>query len=360
MTADPDPAFWRGRRVLLTGHTGFKGAWLSLWLTELGADVTGFALAPDTEPSLYELAGVDRLVRSEIGDVRDAEAVEAAMSRARPDVLFHLAAQSLVRRSYADPLGTVATNVVGTAHVLDAARRAPGLLAAVVVTSDKCYENRAGGPPYREDEPMGGHDPYSASKGCAELLTTAWRRSFFGAGGASAGVASVRAGNVIGGGDWAADRLVPDCVRAFETGRPVPIRNPAAVRPWQHVLEPLAGYLRLAERLVEEPTTYAEAWNFGPSVDDARPVSWLVDRLTTFWGEGARWERDGGEHQHEAGVLEVDASKARSRLGWTPRLGLEDGLRWTVEWYRRRHAGEDAAALTLEQLSSFARLESSA
>jgi CDP-glucose 4,6-dehydratase len=263
-----------------------------------------------------------------------------------------------VRRSYVDPVGTYATNVMGTAHVLDAARRASGLRAVVVITSDKCYENREWWWPYREDDAMGGHDPYSSSKGCAELVTAAWRRSFFPVDGAApVGVGSARAGNVIGGGDWADDRLVPDCMRAFAAGEPVVLRHPAAVRPWQHVLEPLSGYLSLAERLSGDPRGFGEAWNFGPSTDEARPVAWVVDRLSRFWGEGACWEPDRNTHPHEAGLLQVDASKARARLGWTPRLPLEEGLRWAVDWYRRVGAGEDAAALTFDQIERFESLE---
>jgi CDP-glucose 4,6-dehydratase len=353
---NPSPAFWRDRRVLLTGHTGFKGAWLSLWLLRLGARVTGLSLAPETTPNLFTLAGLASRMDSRLGDIRSRGIVEAAVVDTRPDVVLHLAAQAIVRRSYADPIATYETNVMGTAHVLEAARRSPGLRAVVVVTSDKCYENREWPWPYREDDPMGGYDPYSSSKGCAELVTAAWRRSYFGTSEVPAGVASARAGNVIGGGDWAADRLVPDCMRAFAAGAPVVIRRPGAVRPWQHVLEPLAGYLLLAERLAEAPQTFAEPWNLGPSVDDARPVSWVVDRLARFWGDGARWERDGGDHPHEAGLLQVDASKARARLAWTPRLRLEEGLRWSVDWYRRHHGGEHAADLTLDQIARFETL----
>jgi CDP-glucose 4,6-dehydratase len=348
---------WRDRRVLVTGHTGFKGAWLSLWLTRLGARVTGFALPPESAPNLFTLARLDGAIDSRVGDVRDRAAVDAVMIDARPEVVFHLAAQALVRRSYADPVGTYAANVMGTAHVLDAGRRVDGLRAMVIVTSDKCYENREWCWPYREDDPMGGHDPYSSSKGCAELVTAAWRRSFFEDERAMrVGVGSARAGNVIGGGDWAEDRLVPDCMRAFAAGAPVVIRRPHAVRPWQHVLDPLAGYLALGGRLIDDPRAFGEAWNLGPSVDDARPVAWVVDRLGRFWGDGARWQQDGGDHPHEAGLLQVDASKARARLGWTPRLPLEEGLRWTVDWYRRFEAGEDAARLTLEQIERFEAL----
>ena len=352
-----DREFWHDRRVLVTGHTGFKGAWLCLWLGSLGARVSGFSLPPATTPNLFMLADVGRRVDSQFGDVREASSVDAVMAQSRPEVVFHLAAQALVRRSYVDPVGTYATNVMGTAHVLDAARRASGLRAVVVITSDKCYENREWWWPYREDEAMGGHDPYSSSKGCAELVTAAWRRSFFPVDGAApVGVGSARAGNVIGGGDWADDRLVPDCMRAFAAGEPVVLRHPAAVRPWQHVLEPLAGYLSLAERLANDPRGFGEGWNFGPTADEARPVAWVVDRLSRFWGGEARWQSDPGSHPHEAALLQVDAAKARARLGWTPRLSLEEGLRWTVDWYKRVAAGEDAAALSLDQIGRFERL----
>lgn len=356
MTASPD--FWHGRRVLVTGHTGFKGAWLCLWLGRLGADVTGFALAPETSPNLYTLAGIERRIDSQFGDVRDLARVEAVMAQSRPEVVFHLAAQALVRRSYIDPIGTYTANVMGTAHVLDAARRASGLRAIVVITSDKCYENREWWWPYREDEAMGGHDPYSSSKGCAELVTAAWRRSFFRSDGAEAvGLASARAGNVIGGGDWAQDRLVPDSMRAFASGMPVVLRQPTAVRPWQHVLDPLSGYLSLAERLSNDPRGFGEGWNFGPAADEARPVGWVVDQLSRLWGDGARWEQDRGAHPHEAGLLQVDASKARARLQWLSRLSLEESLRWTVDWYKRIGGGEDAAALSLDQIERFEALE---
>ena len=348
----PTADFWRGRRVLVTGHTGFKGAWLGLWLSELGADVTGFALAPETSPNLFTAAALERRVESMLGDVRDAASVDRALAESHPEILFHLAAQSLVRRSYHDPVGTYATNVMGTVHVLDAARRASGVRAVVIVTSDKCYENREWWWPYREDEALGGHDPYSSSKGAAELVTAAWRRSFA----AAIGIASARAGNVIGGGDWAEDRLVPDCMRSFAAAEPVVIRRPDALRPWQHVLDPLAGYLRLAERLVSQPEEHAEAWNFGPGADDARRVADVVDRLTELWGAGARWEHDDAEHPHEAGLLQVDASKARARLGWRPRLSLDETLAWTVEWYRRFGAGEDAAVISVEQIERYEAL----
>jgi CDP-glucose 4,6-dehydratase len=342
----PDPAFWSGRRVLITGDTGFKGAWLSLWLTELGASVTGFADGVPTDPSLYELARIGELVEHHDGDVRDAQRVAAVVATARPEVVFHLAAQPMVRRSYADPAETYAVNVMGTVNVLDAVRRAPGDVGVVVVvTSDKCYENREWPWGYREDEAMGGHDPYSSSKGAAELVTAAYRSSFFNDDG-SAAIASARAGNVIGGGDWGADRLVPDIYRAVAAGAPVRIRNPHAIRPWQHVLNPLSGYLRLAERAWDD-RALARGFNFGPAEDDVRPVGWIVERLAV------RSELDDGPHPHEAHWLKLDSSLARSALGWRPAWDLSEGLRRTAEWYRVHREGEDVLAETRAQLAAF-------
>ena len=354
---NPDPGFWAGRRVLVTGHTGFKGAWLSLWLARLGARVTGFALAPETSPSLCALAGLADRVEHRIGDVRDRAALAACVAEARPEIVLHLAAQALVRPSYDDPVATYATNVMGTVHLLEAVRACPEVAAVVIVTSDKAYENREWVWAYREDEPMGGRDPYSNSKGCAELVTSAYRASFFGEGGHPAQIASARAGNVIGGGDWSPDRLIPDVVRAFGRGEPVEIRAPAAVRPWQHVLEPLAGYLRLAEALCgEDGACYAEAWNLGPADADCRPVSEVVAGLARGWGEGATWRLSAGTHPHEATFLKVDASKARARLGWDRRLRLAEALDWTGAWYRAQARGADAAALTLEQIARYEAL----
>jgi CDP-glucose 4,6-dehydratase len=357
-----NPTFWRDKRVLLTGHTGFKGSWLSLWLQSLGARTTGYSLAPPTAPSLYELARVGEGMESVEADVRDAGALARAFESAGPEMVIHMAAQSLVRRSYADPVETYETNVMGTIKVLEAARRSPSVRAVLVVTSDKCYENREWVWGYREDDPLGGYDPYSSSKGCAEIATAAWRRSFFGrgkdgAGGSPAAVASARAGNVIGGGDWAEDRLLPDIFRALLEGRSVLIRNPAAVRPWQHVLEPLGGYLLLAERLYESGAEYAEGWNFGPADDDARPVSWIVERLTRAWGEGSPgWRRDGGENPHEAHYLKLDCSKARQRLGWRPRWTLDDALGASVEWFKAYRLGRGAREISLAQIGAYQRL----
>ena len=350
----PDAAFWAGRRVLVTGHTGFKGAWLTLWLHRLGAEISGLALPPPTRPALFPLACGGLLRHDVTGDLRDAGAVAQAFAQARPEVVLHLGAQSLVRASFEDPVGTYATNVMGTVHVLEAARRQGGVRALVVVTSDKAYENRDWHWAYREDEAMGGHDPYSSSKGCAELVTAAYRRSFFAADTAGTGVGSARAGNVIGGGDWAPDRLLPDCIRAFQRGHKVALRSPRSTRPWQHVLEPLAGYLMLAERLAgPDGSTFAEAWNFGPAEPDALPVGAVVAIAARHWGAGAGWVGDGGPQPHEARHLKVDAAKARARLGWQPVLGLEEAVAWSVDWYRRQAAGEPARDLGQEQIARF-------
>ena len=358
---NPDPAFWAGRSVLVTGHTGFKGAWLSLWLTQLGARVTGFALAPETDPSLCALADLPGRIDSRIGDVRDLAALSACVAGARPTIVLHLAAQALVRPSYADPVGTYASNVMGTVHLLEAVRGCPTVEAVVIVTSDKAYENREWVWAYREDEPMGGRDPYSNSKGCAELVTAAYRASFFGEGQHPAKhparIASARAGNVIGGGDWSLDRLIPDVVRAFAKGEPVEIRAPGAIRPWQHVLEPLSGYLALAEALCgPDGARYAEGWNLGPADEDCRPVSEVVAGLARGWGKGATWRLSEGTHPHEATFLKVDASKARARLGWDRRLRLAEALDWTGAWYRAQGEGADARALTLDQIARYEAL----
>ena len=347
-----DPEFWRDRRVLLTGHTGFKGAWAALWLQAMGAELTGFSIDVPTTPSLYELADVESGMRSVTGDVRDHAALDAVVQEARPEVVIHMAAQSLVRRSFATPRETYETNVLGTVNVFEAARQSDEVRVLINVTSDKCYANREWEWGYREDEPMGGFDPYSSSKGCAELVTRAYRSSFL-ADPAGPRLASARAGNVIGGGDWGEDRLIPDIMRGALSDEPIEIRNPSAVRPWQHVLNPLSGYLRLAEAMWDDPDQ-ATAVNFGPSDEDAQPVQWIVDRVIERWPGQLDWRVDRGAHPHEAGSLRLDSSRARARLHWRPQWGLARGLDATVEWYLGYRDGEDVREVTLRQIRMFA------
>ena len=330
--------FWRGRRVLVTGHTGFKGSWLTLWLRSLGAEVTGYALPPATNPNHYEIANVGDGIHSVFADIRDAQKMREAFDASKPEVVFHLAAQSLVRASYDMPRETYEVNVIGTANVLDAVRASDSVRAVVIVTSDKCYENREWSWGYRESDALGGHDPYSSSKAAAEIVTAAYRSSYF-HGPNAARVASARAGNVIGGGDWARDRLIPDLVTAFARREKPLIRNPSAIRPWQFVLDPLHGYMRLAECLVADES-FADAWNFGPEDRDVRSVGAIVDRVAALWGNGATVERDTATHPHEAQFLKLDSSKARTRLGWSSRLNVDAALEWTVRWYRNPTAAQ--------------------
>ncbi len=346
---------WAGKRIFLTGHTGFKGGWLSLWLSRLGARVHGYALQPPTDPSLFVAARLqERLASSTIADLRDRPALRAAMLGARPDLVLHLAAQPLVRESYRQPLETLEVNVLGTANVLDEARRCEGVLGVLVVTSDKCYENSGQSTPFVETDPMGGHDPYSASKGCAELVTASWRRSFL----SEAGIlcASARAGNVIGGGDWAADRLVPDFLRASAEGRVLAVRSPAATRPWQHVLEPLAGYMALAERLLRRDETAVGGWNFGPDEADCVPVRKVADALRLLV-PGSSWQAPPVQHPHEAAFLTLDSAKARDILGWRPRWRLDEALRRTVEWHDEWRRGGDAQAMADRQIDAYSNAE---
>lgn len=345
------PEFWRGKRVLLTGHTGFKGSWLSLWLQSMGAELKGLALDPPTTPSLFMEANVAQGMVSQIGEIRDYDTVLKAVAEFKPEIVIHMAAQPLVRYSYKNPIETYATNVMGTVHLLEAIRQTGTAKVVVNVTTDKCYENKEWVWGYREDEPMGGFDPYSSSKGCSELVTSAYRQSYFKETGIA--LASGRAGNVIGGGDWAEDRLVPDILRAFERNQPVVIRNPNSTRPWQHVLEPLSGYLMLAEKLWHEPKAYAEGWNFGPRDEDARPVGWIVDRMASKWGDGASCQIDGGDHPHEANYLKLDISKARQRLSWAPRWSLDTALNKIVEWHQGWLTKADVRALSLEQINQY-------
>ena len=346
-------SFWHGKRVLVTGHTGFKGGWLSIWLQHLGAEVAGYALPPTTDPSLFDVANVASGMHAIEGDVRDLDKIKHTFADFRPDIVIHMAAQALVRYSYKDPVDTYSTNVMGTVNVLEACRATDSVRAIVNVTSDKCYENREREEGYKEDEPMGGYDPYSNSKGCAELVTSAYRQSYFG-GDSGTFLGSARAGNVIGGGDWAEDRLIPDLIRAFAGGDAATIRNPGAVRPWQHVLEPLHGYLRLAERLSVDGDAFAEGWNFGPEDSDAQPVAWVADKMCEYWGDNAAWSDVSSPDQpHEANLLRLNFDKARERLAWEPRLQLAQALRWTIEWYKCFNEGGNVRALTEQQISDF-------
>jgi CDP-glucose 4,6-dehydratase len=350
--------FWSGKSVLITGHTGFKGAWLAIWLDRLGARLHGYALPPPAGPSLFSAANIEQCVETTYGDVRDLERFRDAIGRAQPEVIFHLAAQSLVRASYEDPVGTYATNVMGAVNLLEVVRSCKSVRAVLIVTSDKCYENREWLWGYREDEPLGGHDPYSSSKACAELVAAAYRRSFFSPlqyPQHRVAIATARAGNVIGGGDWAEDRLVPDFMRAVLAGQELLIRSPHAVRPWQHVLEPSIGYITLAEQLALAGPTVAEGWNFGPHDHDAKPVSWLVEHLVKLWGEGARWRVDDNVHPHEAHCLKLDISKAQARLHWSPRWSLHEALVRVVEWYRAQRDGEDVRRVCLTQIEAYVR-----
>lgn len=339
--------------MFLTGHTGFKGSWLSLWLQEMNAEVTGFSLAPSSTNDLFVSARVGEGMTSVIGDIRDAAHLSTALAKAQPEIVIHLAAQALVRSSYEDPVETYSTNVMGLINVLESVRRTQSVRAVVNVTSDKSYENREWHWGYRETDPMGGYDPYSSSKGCAELVTSAWRSSYF-SGAQAPALASARAGNVIGGGDWARDRLIPDVFRAIQQGRPAVIRNPCSIRPWQHVLEPLAGYLDLARRLYSDGHGFAEAWNFGPADADARSVRSVVEHVVALWGDGATWAAAADPGPHEATYLKLDSSKARSRLNWEPVWRLDEALRHLTEWYRRNAAGScDVRAMTVEHINRY-------
>lgn len=348
--------FWRGKKVFVTGHTGFKGSWLTLWLQKLGADVTGYSQQPPTEPSLFELARVNENMVSLIGDIRDYDRLLDAIRASQPEIIFHMAAQALVRKSYLNPIDTFSTNIMGTVHLLEAVRHTDSVRVVVNVTSDKCYENKDWVWGYREDDPMGGYDPYSSSKGCAELVSAAFWNSFFkpqSKSPLSVALATARAGNVIGGGDWAEDRLVPDIIRSILNSKPVIIRNPSAVRPWQHVLDPLNGYMILAENLWDKGDQLCGGWNFGPSDSDTVQVGELTERIIQLWGDNAQWLRDEAEQPHEANYLKLDCSKARQKLGWRPKLTLASAIEWTVEWYRMCARNEDVRKITLEQIENF-------
>jgi CDP-glucose 4,6-dehydratase len=355
----PDRSFWHGRCVFMTGHTGFKGGWLSLWLNSLGANVTGYALDPPTQPNIFEQTGVAGSIRSIHGDVRDLSRLRNALAECKPDVVIHMAAQSVVRRGYEDPIETYSSNVMGTVHVLEALRQLKQRCVVVNVTSDKCYENREWVWGYRENEAMGGRDPYSNSKGCAELVTAAYRESFFPSDALEqhgVALASARAGNAVGGGDWTSNQLIPDLMRAFLAGRPCLIRNPSAFRPWQFVLEPLRGYLLLAERLTEDGAQVSSGWNFGPVDGDVMPVSWIADELARSWGKQASWSQDSAVHPREAHALKLDASRAGIYMDWHPVLPLKQALGWIVEWYQAFQSGEDLRQLTLKQIERYENL----
>ena len=351
MKNSPNRAFWSGKRVLVTGHTGFKGSWLCLWLQSLNAKVFGLALPPATAPALFSVARVGEGMTSFSGDIRDYKTVHSAMQKAQPEIVIHMAAQPLVRHSYQEPIETYATNVMGTVHVLEAARQVGTVQALVNVTTDKCYENKEWVWGYREDEPMGGHDPYSSSKGCSELITSAYRRSFYDSAGVA--LATARAGNVIGGGDWAEDRLIPDILRAFEKKQLVVIRHPQAIRPWQHVLEPLSGYLRLAEKLYKNGRTYSGPWNFGPDDHDAKSVQWVAEQLIGKWGASVSWGKDPNTNHHEANCLKLDISKAKSLLGWTPQWSLQNALDNIVSWHKRYTTRADPRTLCIQQIKNY-------
>lgn len=348
-----NPEFWQGKRVFVTGHTGFKGSWLCMWLNHLGAKVTGYALAPPTEPSLFEIGRVGECCDSHIGDVRDLASLEKVVAAAEPEIVIHMAAQSLVRHSYNNPVETFGTNVMGTVNILDAIRRVPGVRAVVMVTSDKCYHNEEWVWGYRENSRLGGDDPYSASKGCAELAVHAYLMSFYSSDEPGTAIASARAGNVIGGGDWAADRLVPDIIRSLLKGEPTLIRKPQATRPWQHVLEPLHGYMMLAERLYNDGREFSSGWNFGPPDESERTVGWIIEKLYEIWDVDFDWQKDPDPGPPESTFLKLDASKARALLGWRPKLDLVTTLEWIVDWTRHYAAGDDMRKVTVESIDEF-------
>lgn len=349
--------FWRDRRVFITGHTGFKGGWMVMWLNALGAKVSGYALPPETTPSIFSVCGLEGRVQTTFGDIRDGAVLQRQMSEDEPEIVFHMAAQPLVLRSHKQPVETFATNLMGTVNVLEAARHSSSLRAVVMITTDKCYQNRNWVWGYREDDPMGGRDPYSASKGCAELATAAYRHSFFQD--RNIGVATARAGNVIGGGDWASDRIVPDAIRTLSRNEVLCVRSPRAIRPWQHVLEPIAGYLRLAEQLCVDPSSFSSGWNFGPFECDCVTVSTLADLITEAWAPSASWISTQPQNApHEELSLKLDSSKARHHLAWEPRLALREAVEWTVKWYKKALTSCEPAAMysfTLEQICDYSQ-----
>lgn len=343
--------FWNGKKILITGHTGFKGSWLAFWLEMLGAEICGYALAPESQPNLFANLALENQIKSVIGDVRDLRAFENVLKNFQPEIVFHLAAQSLVRKSYRAPVETYETNVIGTVNVLEAARSVAAVKAVVVVTTDKVYENKEWHWAYRETERLGGFDPYSNSKACAELAVSAYRNSFFAEGDCL--IATARAGNVIGGGDWSEDRLLPDVFRSLVFGEKLLIRNPASVRPWQHALEPLAGYLKLAEKLYAGEKQFAEAWNFGPAEADAKPVGWILEEIKRAWNEPVDWEIESEKQPHEARLLKLDSAKAKNELNWLPKLSLDEAVKLTAEWYRGFKDKQDLINLTSDQINFY-------
>jgi CDP-glucose 4,6-dehydratase len=347
-----DQHFWKGKRVFLTGHTGFKGSWMSLWLHSMGAIVKGFSLEPNTNPSLYKILSLDALIHSEIGDIRDLSALKASVLSFKPEIVIHMAAQPLVRYSYNEPLETYSTNVMGTANVLEAIRLFDTVRAVVVVTTDKVYENKEWPWGFRENEPLGGYDPYSSSKACAELVTAAYRQSFFSSNDAPS-IATARAGNVIGGGDWSQDRLIPDAIKAFEENKPLVIRNPSATRPWQHVLEPLSGYLMLAESLFTEGKRFAQSWNFGPGDKDCKSVKLILDDLVKIWGRDASWVLEQAAQPHEANFLKLDCSKAKFELNWNPRWEVSSALQMIVSWHKAFRSGLNMKDVCFEEIKNY-------
>lgn len=344
--------FWKGKKVFLTGHTGFKGSWTVLWLLSLGANVKGYSLEPITNPSLFNIANIEDGIESEIGDIEDLKKLRKSISDFSPEIVIHMAAQPLVRVSYQDPIGTYKTNVIGTLNLFEAVRSCNSIRVVLNVTTDKCYENKEWEWGYREDEPMGGHDPYSSSKACSELLTSAYRRSFFSHEG-KVSIASARAGNVIGGGDWSMDRLIPDAISAFSSEKQLMIRNPMATRPWQHVFEPISGYLLLCEKLYEEGSSFAEGWNFGPHYDDIKTVKEVIEYIISKWPNKATWKYDDIEHLHEAQLLHLDISKAQSRLGWRPTWNLDKALDNIISWHEAFLSGKDIRSFSNKQILNF-------
>jgi len=345
-------SFWQDKNVFLTGCTGFKGGWLALWLTQLGAKVTGFSLDPLTDPNLFSVLDIEKSIIDNRQDMRDLPFLKRVIQSSQPEIIIHMAAQSLVRESYKDPVGTYATNVMGTVNLLESARSCDNVRVILVITSDKCYENREIDYGYCESDPMGGHDPYSSSKGCSELVTSAYRRSFF-EDNAMVAIASARAGNVIGGGDWASDRIIPDAMRAFSSNETLLVRNPGAVRPWQHVLEPLSGYMTLCEKMWDEPSMFSEGWNFGPEDESVRTVKEVTERVSNLWGDHSTWEKSNGDHPHEATLLKLDINKAEEQLGWAPKWDLDMALEKTVNWYKSYYNGENMQEMSLKQIEEY-------